>query len=1266
MSHGMQTGALSRGRSSRLRTVLGLAVLAAALTTLALGAGAASAAFTATGWSVTPSALQAGAHPTVSIKAATDPVAADLTGDDLSSLQMDLPAGLLMNPQAVGTPCPAANFSSDSCAPATQVGSISVSYRVSGRLYSSSGAVYSIAPDANSVINFGFVVRPNGFQKFLFRSGRATGLATVRQGLDKDYGLSILVPGLPRTIKSTLGLSASMTIANIQIDFFPRSGSTQTGPYFTYAPTRCDAANSRATFTSYAGVTQSLSAGFVPTGCDQLKFEPGFALSPATTAAGQPTGISATVTMPAAEQPVQQSHMRDIEVTLPSGTTINLANLNAVTLCPEAQLAADACPAASRIGSATVNVPMLPAPMTGDIYLTSRDTVQFGYVLRGARGTLAILRGSAAPGAGGIVATFQTLPQVPWSSATLNFTSQLVNNPRNSCPYGTAWADMTGYTGSRMIAGSLYPLTACPPETTITASPSSPTNSRTPSFSFSSPAAGAGFECSVDNAAFAACASPYATPSLAEGSHSFAVRATSGGVADPTPATQSFVVDVTPPPIAISSPAAGATLSSADLTLQFTTETGAADYCRLDSGAIVTCTSPRTYAGLADGDHKVQVISRDTAANIATRTVNFKVATIKPPVVTINAPADGATLATNRLPLDFAATSPNGVAITKIHCSFYYPYPEFGFEIDAFDRDCANGDVLRLDEDTRYRMQIDVTDANGSVGSASVTFVAGIYPPFAPRVTNSVAAGRVSDRTPEFQLEPTDGRYPDAVWECAIAPKGAQPGWAPCGGEQDVQTYQVSDPLTDGGWTFWTRSSSGAIVGDAWRMDFTVGDWDAVWTATASTRQAGAHPDLDIDITPTGAGQFHTVDVTLPKGLIGSLNSFPKCPPENTWDASCDPSTKIGTVDVDYQIAGVENLKPTDGDVYLTEPQTPDDAAGMVIRVYAPIRPFADVIIPLRLQLIDNVQRMRVFSEDIPTVVGDVYDPSVFTNFWVNDFKMHINGSAGSPYPLLTNPSRCAAGEFTGSFGDTEGATTPPQPIAHQAEDCDALPFEPSIAQTFSSLAAGTRSGVTTDLTLPQGSASIKTVSVAEPVNMAPNLASFGAAGDRCPGSAAPDETGRFDESQCPPSSLIGTISVDTPLLPAPLEGNVYLVNKTPLPWLGVALDGQGIRARFYGATDLVKADPACGVANPNQFCQKRVSVTFDDMPDLPLTAIHLDLNKPDRPSSSGSMLTSKLFSLVANGDSACAPTGSVDSSFATGGGAPQVTAKQVVPISGC
>ena len=80
------------------------------------------------------------------------------------------------------------------------------------------------------------------------------------------------------------------------------------------------------------------------------------------------------------------------------------------------------------------------------------------------------------------------------------------------------------------------------PETTITSKPKATTRDRTPTLKFSSPSAGATFECQLDGKVFRACRSPLTTKTLSFGRHTLKVRAVLPGALDPTPAGCSFKV----------------------------------------------------------------------------------------------------------------------------------------------------------------------------------------------------------------------------------------------------------------------------------------------------------------------------------------------------------------------------------------------------------------------------------------------------------------------------------------------------------------------------------------------------------------------------------------------------------------------------------------------------------------------------------------------------------------------------------------------------
>src|SRR5204863_466194 len=73
----------------------------------------------------------------------------------------------------------------------------------------------------------------------------------------------------------------------------------------------------------------------------------------------------------------------------------------------------------------------------------------------------------------------------------------------------------------------------------------------------------------------------------------------------------------------------------------FTGEAGATFQCAIDGGAFSACTSPKSYAGLAEGSHTFQVHQTDTAGNTgANASYTWTIDTTAPaaPLITASPP----------------------------------------------------------------------------------------------------------------------------------------------------------------------------------------------------------------------------------------------------------------------------------------------------------------------------------------------------------------------------------------------------------------------------------------------------------------------------------------------------------------------------------------------------------------------------------------------------------------------------------------------------
>ncbi len=213
---------------------------------------------------------------------------------------------------------------------------------------------------------------------------------------------------------------------------------------------------------------------------------------------------------------------------------------------------------------------------------------------------------------------------------------------------------------------------ATAPDSTITGNPTNPSSSSSATFTFTGSDVGTGiarFETRIDGGSFATATSPQTFTGLAQGSHTFQVRAVdAAGNVDPTPASYTWVVDtIAPDTTIISNPPSLSSSSSA--TFSFIGDDGdgsgvASFQVSLDSGPFTSSTSPRTYTGLADGDHTFRVRAIDAAGNADATPASYTwtIDTTPPPAPVVVTPAN-ASVTNNPLPV-VSGTAEPGSTVT--------------------------------------------------------------------------------------------------------------------------------------------------------------------------------------------------------------------------------------------------------------------------------------------------------------------------------------------------------------------------------------------------------------------------------------------------------------------------------------------------------------------------------------------------------------------------------------------------------------------------
>lgn len=155
--------------------------------------------------------------------------------------------------------------------------------------------------------------------------------------------------------------------------------------------------------------------------------------------------------------------------------------------------------------------------------------------------------------------------------------------------------------------------------TRIVSGPSGTVTTDSVTFAFTSPERG-GFQCRLDGSEWSACDSPQTYDELADGPHTFKVRALNkAGHPDPTPSARTFTVAtfVPDPPETTIVSGPSDTIATDSAVFVFESDQAGTFECRLDSdeeSAWAPCESPQTYFDLDEGKHRFEVRAVNASA----------------------------------------------------------------------------------------------------------------------------------------------------------------------------------------------------------------------------------------------------------------------------------------------------------------------------------------------------------------------------------------------------------------------------------------------------------------------------------------------------------------------------------------------------------------------------------------------------------------------------------------------------------------------------
>jgi hypothetical protein len=341
--------------------------------------------------------------------------------------------------------------------------------------------------------------------------------------------------------------------------------------------------------------------------------------------------------------------------------------------------------------------------------------------------------------------------------------------------------------------------------------------------------------------------------------------------------------------------------------------------------------------------------------------------------------------------------------------------------------------------------------------------------------------------------------------------------------------------------------------------------------------QAGAYSPFDFNLA-RGDGQQYLakISTTLPAGLLGAIPSVSLCGEPLAAQGKCPPASQIGTVTVAAG-AGSEPYTFT-GQAYLSGPYA-GAPYGLSIVVPAVAGPFDLGNVITRATIDVGLYSARVIAtSSLPTVVEGV-------PLRLKSLTVAVNRPS-----FIFNPTNCSPLAVESLLGSTFGAS---QSVSSpfQLSGCERLPFKPGF-----SVSSGGRTSkangasITVKVTQKPGQANVHQVILQLPKQLPSRLTTLQKA---CP--AATFEAG-LPPGDCASTSLVGTATVLTPVLPGALTGPAYLVSHggEAFPDLDLVLRGDGVEVVLVGHTHVSRT----GVTTSK----------FETLPDVPFSSALVSL----------------------------------------------------------
>ncbi|HEX3517769.1 MAG TPA: hypothetical protein VHT29_01895 [Solirubrobacteraceae bacterium] len=321
---------------------------------------------------------------------------------NLETFDAQLPAGLVGLLKSAA-PCLEPQAAQGSCPASARVGTATIGAGAGSQPLYISGPVYLTGPYGGAP--FGLVTVIN-----VVAGPFNLGTVVVRSRITvnpRTLDLSIASDPLPQIVG---GIPLRLRALSVSLD----------RPRFILNPSNCAAQSVTATLSSIQGPSVDASAPFDVVGCSSLPFAPKLSASTPGRASSQGNGAGLDIAIATAG--ATAAAMKSATITLPSAMHPRLSTIQHA--CPPGVTDLQSgCPAESVVGSAVVSTPVLPAPLTGAVYLVAHGGTRLPslvMVLHGDGINVELDGSLSIAHSGAVSASFLTLPDAPIESLKLN------------------------------------------------------------------------------------------------------------------------------------------------------------------------------------------------------------------------------------------------------------------------------------------------------------------------------------------------------------------------------------------------------------------------------------------------------------------------------------------------------------------------------------------------------------------------------------------------------------------------------------------------------------------------------------------------------------------------------------------------------------------------------------------------------------------------------------------------------------------------------